>query len=62
MRLARVAMQNKYKEFIRVTRQWRNLKLRKWGGLGHAERAVKPGELAVDCPACPHPGVNIPDD
>jgi hypothetical protein len=21
-----------------------------------------PGELAVECPACPQPGVNIPDD
>ncbi|KAF8816201.1 hypothetical protein BYT27DRAFT_7022290, partial [Phlegmacium glaucopus] len=26
---------NRYNEFHRATRQWRNLKLRKWFGLGH---------------------------
>ncbi|KAJ7732736.1 hypothetical protein DFH07DRAFT_968305 [Mycena maculata] len=34
------------------------------GGRGHAPDGVqgtKPGELAVLCPCCPHPGINIPD-
>jgi hypothetical protein len=38
----------------------------KRGGRGNdGERNVsetKPGELAVECPACPWPGVNLPDD
>jgi hypothetical protein len=24
--------------------------------------ATAPGELAVECPACPHPGHNLPED
>jgi len=24
--------------------------------------ATAQGELAVECPACPHPGRNLPDD
>ena len=34
-------------------------------GRGHDDTGVastKPGDLAVECPACPHPGKNIPLD
>ncbi|KAJ7732502.1 hypothetical protein B0H14DRAFT_3085639 [Mycena olivaceomarginata] len=34
-------------------------------GRGHdlgGAAATKPGELAVSCPACPRPGINLPDD
>lgn len=37
----------------------------KWGGRGHDVSGVagtSEGELAVKCPTCPHPGINIPDD
>ena len=27
----------------------------------HGAEGTLPGELAVECPACPRPGVNIPD-
>ncbi|TFK89216.1 hypothetical protein K466DRAFT_38375 [Polyporus arcularius HHB13444] len=53
---------DRYRELLRVSRQWRNLKMRKWAGFGHRAEAVGPGDLAVRCPACPQPGVNLPDD
>ena len=43
--------------------QWRHLKMLKWGGRGHDPLGVvgtKEGELAVLCPSCPQPGVNLP--
>ena len=53
---------NRYNEFCRATRQWRNLKLRKWFGFGH--RLISPGKgsLALFCAACPQPEVNLPTD
>lgn len=45
---------------MRVGRQWRQLKLLKWNGFGHESRQPNLGELALFCPACPQPGVNIP--
>ena len=53
---------NRYNEFRRATRQWRNLKLRKWFGFGH--RLVSPGNgsMALFCAACPQPDVNLPAD
>lgn len=43
--------------------QWRNLKMLRRAGRGHADGGVagtKPGECAVRCPACPQPNVNLP--
>lgn len=56
------AVPNRYNEFRRATRQWRNLKLRKWFGFGH--RLIQPskGSMALFCAACPQPGVNLPTD
>ena len=28
----------------------------------HGAEGTEPRELAVECPACPRPGVNLPDD
>ncbi|KAJ7736393.1 hypothetical protein B0H14DRAFT_3097541 [Mycena olivaceomarginata] len=51
-------IQDQYKSFMRV--------MRDGGGRGNdGERKVadtQPGELAVTCPACPQPGINLPDD
>jgi len=45
-----------------VSRQWRDLKLHKWHGYGHVTDVMPgPGDLAVFCPTCPQPGVNIPE-
>jgi hypothetical protein len=50
---------------MRVMREWRFLKMLKRGGRGHDATGVAgtaPGELAVLCPACPLPGINLPDN
>lgn len=51
-----------YKPLLRASRQWRNLKLRKWSGFGHGRGNIGQGDLALRCPACPQPGINIPND
>jgi hypothetical protein len=53
---------NRYNEFRRATRQWRNLKLRKWFGFGHRLLSPTKGSMALFCAACPQPGVNLPGD
>ncbi|KAJ7026646.1 hypothetical protein C8F04DRAFT_1267867 [Mycena alexandri] len=55
----------RYPEFLRMVRQWRHLQLLKRAGRGHDPSGVngtRPGELALECPACPRPNVNLPDD
>ncbi|KAI6017499.1 hypothetical protein EDC04DRAFT_2870101 [Pisolithus marmoratus] len=50
-------------ELMRVSRLWRDLKHRKWFGFGHdMEQDLGDGGLALFCPACPQPGVNLPAD
>jgi len=44
---------------MRVGRQWRQLKQLKWHGFSHEKPKPKAGELALFCPACPQPGVNL---
>ncbi|KAF7346849.1 hypothetical protein MSAN_01824100 [Mycena sanguinolenta] len=54
---------DRYHEFLRITRQWRNVQMLKRAGRGHDPggiSATKPGECALLCPACPHPGINLP--
>jgi hypothetical protein len=44
--------------------QWRHLKLLKRGGRAHDPSGISGtsrGELAVLCPSCPHPSINLPD-
>lgn len=56
---------SRYRTLFRINMQWRHLKLLKWGGRGHDSAGVLAtcaGELAVLCPSCPRPGVNLPDD
>ncbi|KAG1842954.1 hypothetical protein F4604DRAFT_1689650 [Suillus subluteus] len=50
---------DRYWELIRVTRQWRQLKLLKWNGFCHERRDPKDGELALFCTACPQLGINV---
>ena len=52
--------QDRYRELLRVSRQWRNLKAWKEHGVGYADH-LQPGKgsLAIVCPACPRPGVNL---
>lgn len=56
---------SRYRPLLRVGLQWRHLKMLKRAGRGHDEAGVgatKDGELAVLCPSCPHPGINLPED
>lgn len=49
---------------MRMVRQYRHLKLMKRAGRGNIAnglKTTKPGELALNCPACPIPGVNLPE-
>ena len=46
-----------------MIREWRHLKMLKRAGRGHDTAGVsgtQPGGLAVICPACPLPGINLP--
>ncbi|KAJ7022257.1 hypothetical protein C8F04DRAFT_1272805 [Mycena alexandri] len=56
---------DRYHEFLRMTREWRHLQLLKRSGRGHdptGAMGTGPGECALLCPACPHPGKNLPED
>ncbi len=55
-------LQNRYKELGRVSRAWRSLQEWKRHGCGHSKKSPGPGELTVQCPACPMPGVNLSAD
>ena len=52
---------NLYQELLRMSRLWRWIKKRKWAGHGHDQGRTETtaGELAVFCPACPQPGINV---
>ncbi|KAJ7230743.1 hypothetical protein GGX14DRAFT_554223 [Mycena pura] len=55
---------SRYQVFLRMSRQWRHLLMLKRGGRGHDQYGANgtgPGELAIRCPACPRPGVNLPE-
>ena len=48
---------------MRVSRAWRDITARLQAGYGHdTEEPVAPGSLAIFCPACPQPGINLPDN
>ena len=48
---------------MRVSRVWRDIWARIQAGFGHSpEEQVKPGSLALFCPTCPQPGVNLPNN
>lgn len=54
---------SRYRALYRMVLQWRHLKMLKWAGRAHDPSGVigtKPGALAVRCPSCPYPGINLP--
>ena len=58
-----IVIQDCYHELLRVSRMWRDLSNRKWAGFGHdTERYPGPGDLAIFCPSCPQPGINLPEN
>ncbi|KAJ8494859.1 hypothetical protein ONZ45_g13096 [Pleurotus djamor] len=55
----------RYKEFLRMNREYVHLNALKRGGRAHDPTGIpgtKNGELTVICPACPISGVNLPFD
>ncbi|KAJ7078749.1 hypothetical protein B0H15DRAFT_954431 [Mycena belliarum] len=57
---------DRYHKWLRMCREWAHLHLLMRGGRAIAYSAsgaegTKQGELAVECPACPRPGVNLPE-
>ncbi|KAJ7754410.1 hypothetical protein B0H14DRAFT_3096699 [Mycena olivaceomarginata] len=55
---------DRYQVFLRICQEYWHLMMLKRGGRGHdagGACATQSGELAVRCPACPRPGVNLPD-
>ncbi|EGO04262.1 hypothetical protein SERLA73DRAFT_45127, partial [Serpula lacrymans var. lacrymans S7.3] len=47
-------------EFMRVSQQWRHLKYMHWHGFAHLPKCHHSlGSLALFCPACPQPGINV---
>jgi hypothetical protein len=54
---------NLYKQLLRASCQLRDLKNRMEQGLRHQPEEASPdGSMAVFRPACPQPGVNLPED
>ncbi|KAJ7611090.1 hypothetical protein DFH06DRAFT_1016313 [Mycena polygramma] len=56
---------SRYQEFMNMTREWRNLQLLKRAGRAHETDGIaktKEGGCALECPACPHPGRNLPPE
>ncbi|KAH8979996.1 hypothetical protein EDB86DRAFT_2835619 [Lactarius hatsudake] len=53
---------NLYKQLLRASCQWRDLKNRIQSGLGHQPDgdSTIDGSMAIFCPACPQPGINLP--
>jgi hypothetical protein len=55
---------DRYQVFIRICRAYRHVMMLKRMGRGHdpgGVQATKSGALAVLCPACPRPGINLPE-
>ena len=56
---------NLYHELRQMSRLWRWMKKLKWAGFGHTQKDhtnPQPGSMANFCPACPQPGINLPED
>ncbi|PPQ97677.1 LOW QUALITY PROTEIN: hypothetical protein CVT26_001860, partial [Gymnopilus dilepis] len=55
---------SRYKSLFRIIMQWRHLKLLRWGGRAHDPAGVTATLrlLAIRCPSCPYPGINLPDE
>ncbi|KIK16595.1 hypothetical protein PISMIDRAFT_30884 [Pisolithus microcarpus 441] len=53
-----------YESFICSVCEWHHLRMLKWSGCCHDPAGIintASGECAIWCPACPHPGINLPN-
>ena len=44
-----------------MVREWRYLKMLKWSGCTRVKDGNIPTSFAILCPACPQPGINLPE-
>ena len=53
----------RYKELLLMVREWRYLKMLKRSGCTHVKdgNTSIPTSFAILCPACPQPGINLPE-
>ncbi|KZV60023.1 hypothetical protein PENSPDRAFT_552578, partial [Peniophora sp. CONT] len=59
-----VRVKSSYKAFVRCVRMFRHLRQAKRAGVAQMPQGVddvEPGDVALHCPACPRPGINLPD-
>ena len=57
--------QDRYHQLRLTSRLYRHLRMLKRAGRGHDPAgiaATQPRDCMVECPACPQPGKNLPDD
>ncbi|TDL14825.1 hypothetical protein BD410DRAFT_733580, partial [Rickenella mellea] len=57
-------LKERYKEWLRCVREFRHAHTAKRSACGHdpgGVQATQSGECAVECPACPQPGRNLPE-
>ena len=55
--------QNQYQALLRVSRQWGHLReLMRMGSGYPGSEPLSDGSLALFCPACPQPNINLPED
>ncbi|KAG1800650.1 hypothetical protein EV424DRAFT_1474814 [Suillus variegatus] len=57
-------IKDRYSEFMRMMREWRHIMQLMRTGRGHDPKGIEATPdrgCVVPCPACPHPGINIPD-
>ena len=62
--VTKCCVKDRYNQFLPVIRIWRHLKMLKRAGHGHDPAGITStldGECTVECPACPHPGINLPE-
>lgn len=55
----------RYRAMSCMLSQWRHLKMKLRGGQGHVDKGILTtgvGELAIKCPSCPHPDINLDED
>ncbi|KAN0129865.1 hypothetical protein V8E53_012337 [Lactarius tabidus] len=53
-----------YRQLLQASRQWCDLRNRMSSGLGHQQESSNQadGSMAIFCPACLQPGINLPSD
>lgn len=55
-------LKNIYEQLRAVVRQYRVLVMHMRAGRPDVDSPLEAGELCVTCPACPQPGVNLPEN